>query len=86
MEYWWHCWYAHNPIFYLSFTERQAEIHRLKGELVQKQQKLNELDVFRQRRASLSSDINRYSNATSIYDSIAPGSDRWSRISALSCK
>ena len=68
------------PFFILSFTERQAEIHRLNAELIQKQQKLNELDVFRQRRASLSSDISRYSNATSIYDSIDPGSDRWSRI------
>jgi Tfp pilus assembly protein PilN len=68
------------PFFFLSFTERQAEIRRLNGELIQKQQKLNELDVFRQRRATLTSDISRYSNATGIYDSIAPGSDRWSRI------
>jgi Tfp pilus assembly protein PilN len=68
------------PFFILSFSERQAEIRRLNGELVQKKQKLNELDVFRQRRATLSSDISRYSNAASIYDSIAPGSDRWSRI------
>jgi Tfp pilus assembly protein PilN len=68
------------PFFILSFTDRQAEIRRLNGELIQKQQKLNELDVFRLRRATLSSDINRYSNATSIYDSVAPGSDRWSRI------
>jgi Tfp pilus assembly protein PilN len=68
------------PFFILSFSDRQSEIRRLNGDLVQKQQKLLELDVFRQRRTTLSSDINRYSNATSIYDSIAPGSDRWSRI------
>lgn len=68
------------PFFILSVNERQAEIRRLRSELVQKQQKLNELDVFRQRRATLSADINRYNNAASIYDSIAPGSDRWSRI------
>ena len=68
------------PFFILSYNDRQTEIRRLKGELVQKQQKLSELDVFRQRRAALSSDISRYSNATSIYDSVAPGSDRWSRI------
>ena len=68
------------PFFILSYTERQAEIRRLNGDLAQKQQKLNELDIFRQRRAALSSDISRYSNATSIYDSVAPGSDRWSRI------
>ena len=68
------------PFFILSVNERQAEIRRMNIELSQKQQKLYELDVFRQRRATLTSDINRYSNATSIYDSIAPGSDRWSRI------
>jgi Tfp pilus assembly protein PilN len=68
------------PFFFLSITDRQTEIRRLGGELAQKQQKLTELDIFRQRRAVLSSDISRYSNATSIYDSIAPGSDRWSRI------
>ena len=51
------------PFFILSFNERQAEIRRLKGELVQKQQKLNELDVFRQRRTVLTSDIGRYRNA-----------------------
>jgi Tfp pilus assembly protein PilN len=68
------------PFFILSFSERQTEIRRLNGDLSQKQQKLLELDIFRQRRAVLSSDINRYSNATSVYDSIAPGSDRWSRI------
>jgi len=68
------------PFFILSFTERQTEIRRLNGELSQKQLKLTELDVFRQRKATLSSDINRYSNATSVYDSVAPGSDRWSRI------
>jgi len=68
------------PFFILSFTDRQTEIRRLNGELAQKQQKLMELDIFRQRRAALSSDISRYSNATSIYDSVAPGSDRWSRI------
>jgi hypothetical protein len=68
------------PFFILSFTERQSEIRHLNSDLNQKQQKLIELDVFRQRRDVLSSDISRYSNATSVYDSIAPGSDRWSRI------
>jgi Tfp pilus assembly protein PilN len=68
------------PFFILSYNDRQTEIRRLKVELVQKQQKLSELDIFKQRKATLSSDISRYSNATSIYDSVAPGSDRWSRI------
>jgi Tfp pilus assembly protein PilN len=68
------------PFFVVSITTREGEIRRVKSELVQKKQKLTELDVFRQRRASLTDDINRYSNATTVYDSIAPGSDRWSRI------
>jgi Tfp pilus assembly protein PilN len=68
------------PFFSLSIMERNNEIKRVKAELALKQEKLGELDVFRQRRATLLSDINRYSNATSVYDSIAPGSDRWSRI------
>jgi hypothetical protein len=68
------------PFFWLSITERMNDIRRSKAELAQKREKLSELDVFRQRRASLLSDINRYSNATTVYDSIAPGSDRWSRI------
>ena len=68
------------PFFILSFIDRQVDIRRMNGELGQKKQKLLELDVFRQRRLTLAADIDRYSNATSVYDSIAPGSDRWSRI------
>jgi hypothetical protein len=68
------------PFFVVLITGREAEIRRAKEELTQKRQKLGELDVFRQRRAALTEDINRYSNATTVYDSIAPGSDRWSRI------
>jgi hypothetical protein len=59
---------------------RQADIRRAKIELSQKQQQLGELDRFRQMKAGLTSDINRYFNATTLYDKIAPGSDRWSRI------
>jgi Tfp pilus assembly protein PilN len=68
------------PLFTYLISERSNEIRRVKSELAQKQEKMQELDVFRQRRAALLSDINRYSNATSVYDSIAPGSDRWSKI------
>jgi hypothetical protein len=82
----WHGWLAAGLLsltiafFILSIPDRNNDIRRAKGELIQKQQKLNELDVFRQRRVTLTSDINRYINATTVYDSIAPGSDRWSRI------
>jgi hypothetical protein len=68
------------PFFVVSITTREGEIRRVKADLVQKKQKLTELDVFRQRRSTLTDDINRYSNATTVYDSIAPGSDRWSRV------
>jgi hypothetical protein len=61
-------------------TKRDAEIKRAKVELEQKQEKMGELDVFRKRKAELTADINRYSHATSVYDSVAPGCDRWSRI------
>jgi hypothetical protein len=82
----WHGWLAAIlvclaiPFFVVKITDRENDIRRKKNELVQKKQKLTELDVFRQRRTALTDDINRYSNATSVYDSIAPGSDRWSRI------
>jgi Tfp pilus assembly protein PilN len=82
----WHGWAAAIlvsltiPFFVVQITGREAEIRRAKGELMQKRQKLGELDIFRQRRAALTEDINRYSHATTVYDSIAPGSDRWSRI------
>jgi hypothetical protein len=82
----WHGWAAAIlvtltiPFFVVQITGREAEIRRAKTELSQKQQKLTELDVFRERRATLINDIKRYSNATTVYDSIAPGSDRWSRI------
>lgn len=68
------------PFFVVSISNRASDIRKKRAELAVKKDKLAELDVFRQRRASLNDDINRYSNATSVYDSIAPGSDRWSRI------
>ena len=68
------------PFFTVSIGDRNSDIRHLRAELSQKQQKLTELDVFRQRKTTLASDINRYSNAITVYDSIAPGSDRWSRI------
>jgi hypothetical protein len=68
------------PLFVFLVSNRETEIKRARADLVQKQQKMGELDIFRQRRAELSGNISRYSHATSVYDSIAPGCDRWSRI------
>ncbi len=82
----WHGWIVALMIigsivfFYTSILSRNAEIRRAREELSQKQAKLGELDVFRQRREELNNDISRYSNAITVYDSIAPGGDRWSRI------
>jgi hypothetical protein len=67
-------------VFIIAIPAREAEILRAKIELSQRQQKLGELEGLRQRKAGLNSDINRYINATTLYDKIAPGSDRWSRI------
>jgi hypothetical protein len=64
----------------LAIPARNTEIRRLRADLSQRKQKLAELDVFRQKRNSLIADKERYNNATTVYDSIAPGSDRWSRI------
>ncbi len=82
----WHGWIAAVLIvgsivfFYTSILSRAKEIRQSRDELTQKQAKMAELDLFTQRRDQLNADINRYINATTTYDSIAPGSDRWSRI------
>lgn len=82
----WHGWIAAALVivsivfFYTSIFSRAQEIRSRTRELAQKETKLAELDVFRARRDQLSGDINRYISATTTYDSIAPGSDRWSRI------
>jgi Tfp pilus assembly protein PilN len=35
---------------------------------------------LQQREATLNADIKKYQLATAVYDSLAPGSDRWSRV------
>ncbi len=66
--------------YWTAISTRQTDIHRANEELKRLQGRLAELDVFRQRKDALTSDINRYSDATTVYDELAPGSDRWSRI------
>jgi len=68
------------PFFSLLISERLSEKRKQNAELAQKKERLKELEVFRQRKTNLLADINRYNMATAVYDSIAPGSDRWSRI------
>ena len=82
----WHGWVTALGIivaiafFYNAILEQSVEIRRAKEELASKQVRLADLDLFRARKDVLQSDINRYINATTTYDSIAPGGDRWSRI------
>src|SRR3990172_7129659 len=66
--------------FSTSIETRNTEIRRAKDILTRKQAELSDLELLRARQAALQQDINRYAKAASVYDSIAPGSDRWSRI------
>jgi hypothetical protein len=82
----WHGWIIAAAIigsivfFYTSIESRNAEIRRTREELSRKRTQLADLEVLRARRTALQKDIDRYSKAASVYDSIAPGSDRWSRV------
>ncbi len=66
--------------FYTGIIEQRAEIRRSQETLSQKQLRLADLEMFQARKEMLQGDINRYALATSTYDSLAPGGDRWSRI------
>lgn len=63
-----------------SIETRSGEIRREKELLTRKQSELVDLEQLRITRSALQADINRFSNAASVYDTIAPGSDRWSRV------
>ena len=82
----WHGWLIALMIIgsivflFSSIETRNTEIKRQKELLVRKRVELADLEQLRLTRSKLQTDINRYKNATSVYDSIAPGSDRWSRV------
>lgn len=82
----WHGWLialmiSASIVFLLTSIEsRSAEIKRLKDQLIRKRAELVDLENLRANQSSLQNDIARYSNATTVYDSIAPGGDRWSRV------
>jgi hypothetical protein len=63
-----------------SIESRNTEIKRQRELLVRKRVELADLEQLRVTRSRLQADIARYANAASVYDSIAPGSDRWSRV------
>ncbi len=82
----WHGWLLAVGIigsivfFSTSIQGRISEIRRQKEALTRKRSELADLEQMRQKRAALSADIDRYSKAATVYDSIAPGSDKWSRV------
>ncbi len=82
----WHGWVfaglvvASIVFFYTSIVERNAEIRRSREVLARKQTELADLNILQNRRTELQNDIARYNLAAAVYDTIVPGSDRWSRI------
>ena len=66
--------------FLTSIQTRNSEIRQANQLLQKKETELADLEMLKARRAALQQDIDRYSRAASVYDTIAPGSDRWSRI------
>lgn len=82
----WHGWFlavliiASIVFFQTSIISRSADIKRTQELLTRKRAELADLEVLRARQDALRKDIVRYSSAAALYDSVAPGSDRWSRI------
>jgi hypothetical protein len=82
----WHGWIMAALIigsivfFSTAIQSRTAEIKRTRELLTRKQKELADLELLRARRVELQRDIARYQRAAAVYDSIAPGSDRWSRV------
>lgn len=66
--------------FYTSIIGRNQEIRAAQELLKRRQTEFRDLEVLRQQRDTLQAGISRFSMAAAVYDSIAPGGDRWSRI------
>jgi Tfp pilus assembly protein PilN len=82
----WHGWLAALAVivsivfFYTSILKQNAEIINARDALQKKQARLADIEVLQQRETTLNDEIKKYNLATVIYDSLAPGSDRWSRV------
>jgi len=82
----WHGWIVALLIivsivyFYTAILQQSSEIRAASELLGRRQVELNDLMLLRQQRDTLQFGIQRYVGATALYDSIAPGADRWSRI------
>lgn len=66
--------------FWTSIMRQQAEIRRTQDEVRRAEERLVELENLNARKEALQNDIGRYKDATTVYDEVAPGSDRWSRV------
>jgi hypothetical protein len=82
----WHGWLSAAAIiasivfFYTSIEKQSGEIHISRDLLKNKQSRLKDLDALKANEENLKTEIAKYQLATTVYDSVAPGSDRWSRI------
>lgn len=82
----WHGWITSMFIivsivfFYTSILNQSIEIRQTNELLSRRQLEMNDLMILRNQRDTLQFGIQRYVGATALYDSIAPGADRWSRI------
>jgi Tfp pilus assembly protein PilN len=82
----WHGWLAALAVivaivfFYTSILKQNSEILNSREALQKKQSRLTDIEVLQQRETTLNVDIKKYDLATAVYDSLAPGSDRWSRV------
>jgi len=82
----WHGWVlallsmASIVFFYTSIVSRSQDIRAAQELLRRRQTEFRDLEVLRQQRDTLNAAIARFSTAAAVYDSIAPGGDRWSRI------
>ena len=82
----WHGWLSALAVivaivfFYTSILKQNAEILNAREALQKKQARLADIEVLQQRENQLNAEIKKYEQATVLYDTLAPGSDRWSRI------
>ncbi len=82
----WHGWLAAlaiigSIVFFSSSIQKQsAAISNAAEELARKEERLKNIQELQNRESALNADIQKYQLATATYDSLAPGSDRWSRI------
>jgi Tfp pilus assembly protein PilN len=82
----WHGWLfalgiiASIVFFTLSINKRNVEIRQAADLLTKRKVEIEDLRALQARITMLNNEIEKLTGATVVYDSLAPGSDRWSRI------